>query len=761
MTHSPSHPPTSVPDLGMLLRRHRQAAGLTQEELAELAGISARAVSDIERGLRTGIYRDTADRLAGALRLEPEARAGLLEAARRPTAASAIASTLPPAPPTPLHGRQAELEAIAQLIDAGGRRLVTLVGPPGVGKSRLALAAAHSAAAAARLSWFVPLAPISAAAAVPSAVLRTLELPDTGDAIERISRRLPAGSLLVLDNFEHVLDAAPWLADLLAAVPPMTVLVTSRAPLRLLLEQQVVVEPLAPEPALDLFRERVATLAARADWDDADQALAKRICSRLDRLPLALELGAAALSHLTLASLAEGLDQHLDVLGEGRRDMPSRHRSVRDAVTWSAELLRPADRELLRTVSVFAGTFGIDAVAKVAATDKERAIRGLARLVEQSLVRVGGELAGWPRYELLEVVRQAAREEALAAGELLTYRQRHLEHFVTLAEGGESALHSGGRAEWAERLLADLDNLEAALDFAAERGEADLGLRLATALWRWWRQRGALNSGRAHFRRLLALPGGTAPVRARALWGASWLALHQQDKDESRSLNEALLELATQTGDGLARRNALTGLGMVLRYEGKPDESLPLFREAVELAREAGDPWIHATSIFNVGQPLLETGALAEGEQLLEDARRRYLELGDAGFAARLLLYRARAAVLAREPGRAAAHFVGAADTFTELGEQWGLVECLEVGAAILALVGRDNAAAAALGTAGALHASLGSAPLGPDAQLVEPIFEAARTRSGPAWPAAAAAGAERSLGEALELLIADLRDLT
>jgi predicted ATPase/DNA-binding XRE family transcriptional regulator len=760
MTHSPSDPPTSPGDLGLLVRHHRQAAGLTQEELAELAGISTRAVSDIERGLRSGIYRDTAHRLAGALNLEPNARAGLLEAARRPSALTAVPGSIPPAPPTVLHGREPELQAIAQLIEAGGRRLVTLVGPPGVGKSRLALEAAHQAVRSARPCWLVPLAPISSADAVPSAVLRTLELPDTGDSLARIAQRLPAGSLLVLDNFEHVLDAAPWLAELLASSPTVTVLTTSRAPLRLLLEQQVSVEPLAEAPAVELFRERVSALSDRSEWTETDLELAQRVCARLDRLPLALELGAAALSHLTLASLAEGLEQHLDVLGEGWRDMPARHRSVRDAVAWSAELLRPEDRELLRALSVFAGSFGVDAVAGIAAIEKDGAIQGLARLVEQSLVRVTGELGGWPRYELLEVVRQVAREEALAAGELLAYRRRHLEHFVSLAEDAERALHSSGRAEWSERLLAEVDNLEAALEFAAEGRQADLGLRLATALWRWWRQRGALNPGRAHFRRLLNLPDASAGVRARALWGASWLALHQQDKDESRSLNEELLDLAIQTEDDLARRNALTGLGMVLRYEDRAGESLPLFREAVELARQAGDPWILATSIFNVGQPLLEIGALAEGEELLEDARRRYLELGDAGFAARMLLYRARAAVLSAEPSRAARLVLEAAETFGGLGEQWGQVECLEVGAAVLALVGRDEAAAAALGTAGALHALLGSAPLGPDAKVVAPFLDAARQRAGAAWETAWSAGAEVPLNEALAGVISELGEI-
>ena len=760
MTYSPSHPPSSVPDLGLLLRRLRVAAGLTQEELAERAGISSRAVSDIERGLRTGIYRDTAERLASALGLDPVARRDLTEAARRPPSAARDLGSLPPPPPTPLHGRDGELRELARLIEPGGRRLVTLVGAPGVGKSRLALEAAHLAAAAGRAAWFVALAPISRADSVPSAVLRALDLPDTGDALRLIAQRVPPGGLVILDNFEHLLDAAMWLGDLLAGCPSITVLTTSRAPLRLRLEHQLMVEPISEEAALELLHERAAAGRHAQRWGPGDRELARHVCAQLDCLPLALELAAAALSSMTLASLRAGLEEHLDVLGEGMRDMPARHRNVRSAVAWSADLLSPADRRLLRSLSVFSGTFAIDAVRTVARLDVQGATRGLGRLVEQSLVSLSGDPRATTRYQLLEVVRQAVRDEALAAGELLTFRLRHLEHYVALAEEAEPHLHGPGRAEWSEVLLSEADNLEAALAFAAEHGQTDLGLRLGTALWRWWRQRDALNPGRAHFRRLLAAPPGSPAVRARALWAASWLALHQQDHAESRRLNEELLSLATKTGDQLARRNALTGLGMVLRAEGAAAASLPLFREALELATRAGDRWILATSIFNVAQPLLETGAFVEGEEMLEEARHRYLELGDLGFAARMLLYRSQSAIRLDETDRAAAHVAEAARTFVGLDEPWGQVECLEMAGVILAAAGREEAGAAALAKARATRALLGSAQLGPDARIVEEVVTAARLRSGDRWRAASTAGEQKPLDAALAAALGELARL-
>lgn len=747
MTESPSRSPSFAGDLGLLLREHRREAGLTQEELAERAGISTRAVSDIERGLRTTIYRDTANRIATALGLDPSRREDFAAASRRKTPFTESAPALPPRPPTQLRGRADHLERLIGLLAPG--RLVTLTGPAGVGKTRLALEAAYRFAESLPTVGYIPLAPVVDAAALPSATLRALALPDSGDHRRLLARKLQSGALLVFDNFEHLSDGAWWINELAASVVGVRILVTSRAPLRLQMEQELPLPALDDADALELFRDRARALRPDLHWDDGQVEVARQVCRRLDRLPLGLELAAAALRHLTLPSLAARLESDLQPLEGGWRDQPARHQSMEAAIAWSVQLLDAAERSLLRALSVFAGSFGTDAVAAVAELEEAVVRRRIARLVDQNLVQTAGDVGGRPRYQLLEVVRQFGRAELTP-----DLRARHLDHFLALAEAAEPELHQARRSAWHERLSADADNLAAALGFAVEREDADRGLRLATALWRWWRQRGDFNEGRTQLRRLLALPGSSPAVRARALWGGYWLALHQLDHGEARSLCSELLELSEALDDRLARRNALTGLGMADLFEGAYEEALPLFTEALELARAAGDRWILATSTFNLAHALVDAGRRDEGAALLEQARRIYVAVGDTAFAERMRLYLARTSIVGGDLGTAARLLLEATEAFSSLGEAWGQVECLEVGGAVLAGLGRDQAAAAALGAAAAAHERLGTAELPPDAALLAPFVEAARVRAGPAWEEGLAQGAQLPIGDAIAEMV-------
>jgi tetratricopeptide (TPR) repeat protein len=371
--------------------------------------------------------------------------------------------------------------------------------------------------------------------------------------------------------------------------------------------------------------------------------------------------------------------------------------------------------------------------------------------VEQSLVQLCPEIEGRPRYRLLEVVRQFALDHVRKAGRERPLRDAHLEHFLRLSESAEPNLHGPDRSIWFARLIVDGDNLNRALEHAAAVGDAERGLRLATALWRWWRQRGDFNQGRAQLRRLLALPGASDPVRARALWGASWLALHQLDSASARSLSSELLELATRTADPLARRNALTGLGMAAAHEGRYAESLALVEEALELARVAGDPRILATSVFNRAHALLENGRRADSAREFEDARRRYLKLGDTAFAARMQLNQVLL-TMDSDPGRAASLLVDAVSTFRGLDEAWGQVESLEVGVALLAASGRIEAAALAAGAAEAAHQRLGTAQLPADRMLHSRYLEPATATR--VWEDSFGAGRDTELDDAVSALL-------
>jgi transcriptional regulator with XRE-family HTH domain len=372
-------------ELGDLLRRYRTESGLTQEELAERAAISARTVSDIERGLRNAVYRGTARRLADALDLdapdreafEKAARRGAVREATRPSGNAieigAMQSRLP-SPLTRLIGRDDDLRAILGALRTAEVRVLTIVGPGGIGKTRLAIEVANEARTAfVDGVFFVPLAVTSDPGLVPTLIARELRLTAVRKPIAEALRDhlREREALLVLDTFEHLLPAAAFVAELAVACPRVTFLVTSRAPLRVRGEHELRLAPLAvPDksargldldayPATALFLERAHAVKRDLVLDDEKAAAVAEICRRLDGLPLALELAAVRLRHLPLATLREQLDYRLDLLVGGPRDLPARHQAMRDTVAWSYDLLQPGEQRLFRQLSVFAG--GMDA----------------------------------------------------------------------------------------------------------------------------------------------------------------------------------------------------------------------------------------------------------------------------------------------------------------------------------------------------------------------------------------------------------------
>src|SRR5215471_11492537 len=421
---------------GALLKRYRMAAGLTQEALAERASLSTRAVSDLERGLSRAPRYDTLDLLTKAMHLEAEPRAARFAAAR-PAVAGENAQAAPlqvlPFPPTALLGREQEIAQALGFLQERGVCLLTVTGPGGVGKTRLALEIAHNLRTgfADGLAW-IDLTALRDPALVPQTVAHVLGLREQADHAfpEQVRAFLQDKQfLLLLDNFEHLLSAADFVATLLEHCPRLHILVTSRAPLHLRAEQQLLLTPLTPAAAVDLFRERAQRV--QPNLDAAAPAVAA-ICDQVDRLPLAIELAAAHVRVLSLPVLLERLSDRLRFLRGGARDLPERQRTMQEAIAWSYHLLPPTQQSWFRRLSIFMGGCQMAAAESICREEKSLAsdegLSTIAALVDASLLQVETTADGLPRYRLLEVIREYAVEQLRAAGEEEDLKLRHAEY---------------------------------------------------------------------------------------------------------------------------------------------------------------------------------------------------------------------------------------------------------------------------------------------------------------------------------------------
>jgi predicted ATPase/DNA-binding XRE family transcriptional regulator len=738
---------TAERSLGELLKRHRARRGLTQEELAEVAGISTRTISDVERGIRTSMYRDTLDRLARALELGDEERGALLRVGR-PHRAPRIALAGHPAsipiPPSPIIGREREVNAVAAQIRTGEAKLAVISGPGGIGKTRLAIEIARTLESELRDgAVFIDLAGTSDPELLPAVIADACAIAQLREPlVDRIVDYLrEKESLLVLDTFERLVEGAPLLAEIVGSCAGVRILVTSRIPLRLRGEREFPLRPLAVSgsfdpagsetepPALSLFGDRALSVRPdlRLDAGPAREEIVA-ICRRLDGIPLAIELAAARVRHLPLRSLREALDVPLDVLADGPRDAPDRQRSMRDAVAWSYDLLARADQSLLRRLSIFSGGWAARS-AELVAGDDARA--GSNRLVDHNLVSMTESADGTPRFRMFDVIREFAAERRDAEDETASLSRRHAEHLIDVAEAEEPRLRAAEQAAAARRLASENDNLRQALRWSLSQGESTLALRLAGALWPFWRLRGDLIEGRAWLEEALALPHPADETRAKALWGAAWLALHQGDFDRSEALGAELRDAAEEAGDALARRNGLTVLAKVATARGEHAEAVRLCEAALDACRALDPSWELATSVFNLGTAVLHTGDLTGAETLFIEAAERYRVLGDDIFAARATGYLGYPALLRGDVVAARRHMLDALDRFIEIDNAWGIAEALERISGLEAATGDAERAAEIAGAGARVRETVLIDPMQEEQAIIAPYLRQARASLG------------------------------
>ena len=713
-----------------------------------------------------------------------------LEGPRSPRVTSTFSA--PPATRTSFVGRESERAAIRALLQAPDVRLVTLTGPGGTGKTRLAIRAAEEL----RADFpggvcFVSLAGIADAAKVVPEIaggfgLRAAAGPQGALALgEALSRMLVAPTLLVLDSFERVVDAAPDVTSLLARVEQLEVLVTSQAALRVYGERELAILPLAApdtqrlpsvaelaqSPAVALFVERAAAALPGFALTPDNAAAVAAVCARLDGLPLAIELAAARVKLLSPAALAARLEKSLDFLA-GPRDLPARQQTLRATIDWSHELLSPPEQALFRRLAVFSGGCTLEAAEAVADARQDLGLdvlEAMSSLNDKSLLRCRDATAEDPRFEMLEIVREYALERLAKSSDATPTRRAHAAYALVFAEEGAQAISGPDSAATLARFDHELPNLRAALDYLIADRQVEWATRLATALLPYWRRRERLSEGRERLTAVLALEGASPKARAGALYAASLMSGEQGDGAATRPMLEEATKLYRELGDAHAALVAQNSLAVACQLMGDLPAARAHLEQVLQESRERQDADNLAHALNNLASVTHSSGNPAEAVRLYEQCREVFEARGDRMGVAWALDQQGDAARDAGDPAAARAVYERSLEIFRELEHGGGVATALtdlarlarrvgDLGTArrhcaeVLALgeFGSERAAARLLEELGALAAT----DQDPRRALV--LFAAAaalRVRLGWPVPASERAGGERLIAEQKQAL--------
>jgi predicted ATPase/DNA-binding CsgD family transcriptional regulator len=676
-----------------------------------------------------------------------------------------------PAQPTPLIGREHDLETARREILEGGHRLLTLTGPPGVGKTRLALEAAAGLAASYEHGvCFVDLATTREPRLVASAMTRALGVWETG----RGSARATLASflrdrqiLLVLDNFEQVVEAAPLLAELLTSCPRLALIVTSRAALRVRWECELAVAPLplpdsaapavavdlAENPAVSLFVERARAVRPEFELSDQNAPDVATLCIRLDGLPLAIELAASQVRLLPPRTIAARLTRSsLGLLTGGARDLPARQRTLRAAVDWSYDLLSPAEQAIFRRLAIFPGSFSLEAAAAVCdggTRDEGRGDKGphgrhdrgpcrsdsfsplaphtspleaLAALIDHSLVRREPAQEGDPRFRILQTLREYGLERLDASGETSETWRRQAAYFVGVVEQAEQQAidqWSPEQGKWLQRVEADLDNVRAVLEWSAsDDGDLEAGLLLAGGTCRFWDMRGYFGEGRARLGALIAkadaMPGprSTYAVSVAEVYtrlAAGYLAFAQGDFAASTAHVHRAMPLARELDFTFGVTTALVGLASMAQIRGGVEEAGALLDESEAISRATGDGRSLYHTLYWQGEIARTAGEYDKAVRLLEESLELTRQHGNPWLVGTALFSLGHVALVRGDPVRAAELFAESLALRRPLGDQLGTALAVEALAWVAAAVGHPERAALLFGAAESLREQIGA----------------------------------------------------